>query len=374
VVSTACLFIVLGGTSYAALSITGKDVERETLTGANVKDRSLLRKDFKKGQLPRGRRGRTGPQGAPGSQGSQGPQGSPGPGGPGASPPTPAPIGRRLTITRSSGPPIVFPVLSSSFDGSQEGTSGGGGGGSSKASYEDLVLTKPPDASARELLDETIENTHFPAAKLEFSAPGSSSTSASIELGETFITNFASKGAGDSRTQSVSLKVGDPQNLTTSPPMLAWSAGAAALPVGTQKIGEMTITGLGGPIDLFSVDWGLKQTGTLGGGGGGTGKAAFGDLGIVKAVDASSPALLKAMKTGATFAKAEVRLLQPGSTNLSTRYTLTEAQVTDYRLTVGSTAPEALELGYRSIEQGVPGPAGSELKSCWDLLLNTDCG
>jgi type VI protein secretion system component Hcp len=371
VLSTACLFIVLGGTSYAALAVTGKDVKRETLTGANVKDGSLLRKDFKKGQLPRGRRGQSGAQGAPGSQGPQGP---PGPGGgTGAAPPAvaPAPVGQRLTITRSSGAPIVFPVLSSSFDGSMEGTSGGGSG-SSKAAYEDLVLTKPPDATAHELLEETIENTHFPAARLEFIAPGSGSASASIELGETFITNFANKGSGESRTQSVNLKVGDPQNLTTSPPKLTWAAGATGLPVGAQKVGEMTIAGLSGTIDLFSVDWGLKQTGTLGGGG--AGKAAFGDLAVVKAVDASSPALLKAMKLGTTFPKAEVRLLQPGSASLSTRYTLTEVQVTDYRLTVGSIAPEALKLGYRTIEQGVPGPGGTELKSCWDLLLNTDCG
>lgn len=244
-VSTTCLFIVLGGTSYAALKITGKDVKRETLTGANVKDGSLLRKDFRKGQLPRGHKGQSGAQGSPGTRGAPGPQGAPAPTGTAdQAPPAPVPIGQRLTINRLSGPPIVFPVLSSSFGGSQEGTTGGGGGGGSgKAAYEDLVVAKPPDASAGELLDEEVEGTHFPSAKLEYFAPGSSSASATIELGETFITDFANSGSGDARA-----------------------------------------------------------------------------------------------------------------------------------LTTGSGAPEALTLGYRSIEQGIPGPGGSELKSCWDLLLNTDCG
>jgi type VI protein secretion system component Hcp len=374
VVSTACLFIVLGGTSYAALRITGKNVKRETLTGANVKDGSLLRKDFKKGQLPRGRRGPSGAHGSPGPQGQQGSPGANGTTSPSPPAPAPVPLGQRLTISRSGGgEPIVLQVLSSSFDGKLAGTSGGGGGGG-KAVYEGLVVTTPAGASAHELLQAATKSTLFPSAKLELSAPGSSDVSASIELGETFITKFASAGSGDSRTQTVSLKVGDPANLTTNPPKLTWTPGAAGLPVGTQKVGEMTIAGLAGTIDLFAADWDYEQTGDLtAGGGGGVGKLVFEDLSVVKAVDASSPELLKAMKSGKTFAKAEVRLLQPGTANLSTRYTLTEAQITDYRLTVGTGAPEALGIGYRTIEQGVPGPAGSELKSCWDLALNSAC-
>ncbi|HEX6714141.1 MAG TPA: collagen-like protein [Thermoleophilaceae bacterium] len=81
VVSTLCLFIVLGGTSYAVVVITGKNVKDNSLTGKDIKDRSLLRKDFTAGQLPAGERGPAGPkgdQGAPGAQGSQGAQGEQG--------------------------------------------------------------------------------------------------------------------------------------------------------------------------------------------------------------------------------------------------------------------------------------------------------
>jgi hypothetical protein len=84
VVSTVCLFVILGGTSYAAVTITGKNVKQESLTGEDVKDGSLLRKDFKKGQLPAGEQGPAGAQGPVGAKGDPG------------TPPPPPPRGRRL--------------------------------------------------------------------------------------------------------------------------------------------------------------------------------------------------------------------------------------------------------------------------------------
>src|SRR6476619_4745688 len=85
VVATLALFIALGGSSYAAITITGKsvkdssltgrDVKNSSLTSSDIKDRSLLSKDFKAGQLPAGARGAQGPQGIAGPQGPQGPAG-----------------------------------------------------------------------------------------------------------------------------------------------------------------------------------------------------------------------------------------------------------------------------------------------------------
>lgn len=82
VVATLALFVALGGSSYAALSITGKDVKNNSLTTKDVKNNSLttkdvrnsslLGKDFRPGQLPRGPQGTTGPQGARGAQGAGG--------------------------------------------------------------------------------------------------------------------------------------------------------------------------------------------------------------------------------------------------------------------------------------------------------------
>jgi hypothetical protein len=75
VVSVIALFVALGGSSYAALTITGRNVRDSSLTTRDVKNRSLLGVDFKPGQLPAGPQGPQGPQGAQGPQGPQGLQG-----------------------------------------------------------------------------------------------------------------------------------------------------------------------------------------------------------------------------------------------------------------------------------------------------------
>ena len=51
VMSTLALFVALGGTSYAAVEITGRDVKNGSLTGADVKNRSLTGVDVKNRSL-----------------------------------------------------------------------------------------------------------------------------------------------------------------------------------------------------------------------------------------------------------------------------------------------------------------------------------
>jgi hypothetical protein len=90
-VATLALFLALGGSSYAALSVTGKNVKNSSLTGKDVKNSSLgtkdvkngalLAGDFKSGQLPQGAQGPQGPQGVQGLQGAQGDDGLQGPAG-----------------------------------------------------------------------------------------------------------------------------------------------------------------------------------------------------------------------------------------------------------------------------------------------------
>jgi hypothetical protein len=90
VVSTLCLFLVLGGGAFAAARITGRDIvngsvgsadlrnngvrgrdiRNGTIRSRDVKDKSLLSSDFSPGSLPAGAtgaRGATGPRGANGS-------------------------------------------------------------------------------------------------------------------------------------------------------------------------------------------------------------------------------------------------------------------------------------------------------------------
>jgi hypothetical protein len=89
VVSVLALFVALGGSSYAAIQVTGKNVKNSSLTGRDVKNsslttsdvrnRSLLAQDFKAGQLPAAPQGLPGPTGAKGEKGDQGIQGERGP-------------------------------------------------------------------------------------------------------------------------------------------------------------------------------------------------------------------------------------------------------------------------------------------------------
>ena len=58
VTATVALIVALGGTSYAAIKLP-----KNSVTSATVKDRSLLKKDFKTGQLPAGKTGKQGPPG-----------------------------------------------------------------------------------------------------------------------------------------------------------------------------------------------------------------------------------------------------------------------------------------------------------------------
>ena len=90
VMATAAMFIALGGTSYAAVKITGAEVRDGTLHRARRPQRlaerarrprtdvSLRAADIARGQIPSGPRG---PQGVAGQQGDKGDKGDKGPGG-----------------------------------------------------------------------------------------------------------------------------------------------------------------------------------------------------------------------------------------------------------------------------------------------------
>ena len=74
VVATLALFIALGGGAYAVTQLP-----KNSVTTVQVKNGSLLAKDFKAGQLPRGAKGPQGPQGDQGVRGFSGPTGPVGP-------------------------------------------------------------------------------------------------------------------------------------------------------------------------------------------------------------------------------------------------------------------------------------------------------
>jgi hypothetical protein len=73
VIALVALFFALGGTGYAVSKLP-----KNSVTSAQVKDYSLLKRDFKRGQVPRGPQGAQGAQGDPGAKGDKGDKGNQG--------------------------------------------------------------------------------------------------------------------------------------------------------------------------------------------------------------------------------------------------------------------------------------------------------
>jgi hypothetical protein len=81
VIATLALFIALGGSSYAAIKITGRNVTNGSLTGKDIKKRSVPLNRLTRA-LPAGRQGLKGDPGAKGDKGDKGDRGDVGPAGP----------------------------------------------------------------------------------------------------------------------------------------------------------------------------------------------------------------------------------------------------------------------------------------------------
>jgi hypothetical protein len=120
VTATLALVMALGGTSYAAVTITGAnikdrsvkqtDLASDSVTSAKVKNRTLLRADFKAGQL-------TGGAGAPGPQGAQGAQGPTGAKGEAGTPAT-----RLFAVVPANSPTLLAQSGVASFTHNGTGT------------------------------------------------------------------------------------------------------------------------------------------------------------------------------------------------------------------------------------------------------------
>jgi Collagen triple helix repeat (20 copies) len=125
------LFVVLSGTAYAASlprnSVGTAQLKRNAVTSAKVKPFSLLRSDFRRGQIPAGPQGPVGPrgpegppgargaEGATGARGAEGPRGPEGPQGPAGA----------TNVTVRQGPAAV--LTSSAMCNPGEVAVGGGG-------------------------------------------------------------------------------------------------------------------------------------------------------------------------------------------------------------------------------------------------------
>ena len=80
-VAYVALFAALGGSAYAAVTVTGKNIKDGTITGRDVKNSSLGTDKLSPSAVSSlaGRPGPAGPQGAQGDKGERGPAGAAGP-------------------------------------------------------------------------------------------------------------------------------------------------------------------------------------------------------------------------------------------------------------------------------------------------------
>ena len=130
VLSVIALSVALGGTGYAAIvlpanSVGTKQIKKNAVTTAKVKNRSLLAADFKAGQLPAGATGATGPTGATGATGATGPTGATGATGPKGDPGT---NGTNVVVRQSLSTPVAAAAIVSATAQCLPGERATGGG------------------------------------------------------------------------------------------------------------------------------------------------------------------------------------------------------------------------------------------------------
>jgi type VI protein secretion system component Hcp len=365
VASTLCLFILLGGSAYAAASIGGKDVRDGSLTSLDVKDHSLRAQDFKAGELPAGPAGPAGPTGPQGPKGDTGPAGDPGaPGRDAPTPPAPParqPAGRMLLAgVTGDGPGGSIGVRSLAWSNIvTPGAAGGGAGG--KTVFGDVVISKAPDRSSPLLFRRTATGEHSPSATVQLVAPGASAPYATYTFKDVVVKSFRIRGAGDERSEEVVLGF---SSLVAGSPAFAFDPTAPLAPVTAPRVGRMTVDGVPGSIDLTLDTWLIASAGDL---------PTVGPFTVSKPVDSRSAALFDRFRTGLHIKTVTVELLQPGSEDVYNTYVLTDVVLTGFDVAGDGRPLERIGLDAARIESTVPVPGGPAIRGCYDRKLAATC-
>ena len=362
VTSTACLFILLGGSAYAATAITGSDVRNGSLTGADIRDHSLQARDFKAGRLPQGPKGDPGPAGPKGDPGPAGPAGEPG-ATVKVSPPAAGrePVGRLvLPGIAGDGPQGAIEVRGLAWSNVRIGDPSAGGGAGGQVQWGDIVVAKAPDRSSPQIWKLAATGQQLATAKLELRAPGTQAPYATYSLKAVKVTRFSTLGSGDERRDEVALHF---DHALQPNPAFAFDA-AAPLPAASEpRVGRMTVEGIPGEAELVLDAWNIGQANPT----------LFGPFVVSKAIDAASPALLTRHASGQHIPKVTIKLLQPGSETVYSTYVLTDVVVSSLAVSGDARPLERLGLDAARVESTTPVPGGEPIRSCWDRKLNASC-
>ena len=258
VTSTACLFILLGGSAYAATAITGSDVRNGSLTSADVRDHTLLARDFKTEQLPRG------PQGDRDRPASRARQDRPAPRATRVRPARrvrPVPPARSARRPRAGSRPAA-----SSYPGSRAtarrarsrsaawpgrtcspATRRPGAAPRPRCSGATSWSRRPPIAAPRSSGSWPPPGSNWPRPGSSYSRPARNRPTPTYSLKAVNVASFSTLGSGEERRDEVALRF-DPAMQPN--PVFTFDA-AAPLPVPSEpRVGRMTVDGIPGEAAL----------------------------------------------------------------------------------------------------------------------------
>lgn len=142
----------------------------------------------------------------------------------------------------------------------------------------------------------------------------------------------------------------------------------------------LNLNGLEGQIELLTVSGGITSTGSVGGGGGGTGKAVATPYTLVKHVDASSPGFLVAVATGKHFETATISFNRERANGVQQYLkielsdVLVSSQVLNGSENHAGRDTELVTLSYAKAclayrPQVANGALGAEVKTCYNFSL-----
>ncbi|HZB75509.1 MAG TPA: type VI secretion system tube protein Hcp [Solirubrobacteraceae bacterium] len=356
VMSTACLFVVLGGSAYAAVSVTGKDVRNGSLTGADIRDHSLGAREFKRGAR------RAGPAGAPGPQGDPGRDGAPGAGVPAPPAVVQEPAGR-LTLAglAGTGPDGSIEVRSLAWSNVVSGYDVAGGGKVPAPVWGDITIAKAPDRASTELWKRTATGEHIASAELELLAPGATVPYATYVLSDVTVEGFSTQGSGDERQDTVQLGF---NTAIAANPAFTLDPSAPLPAPAEPRVGRMTVDGIPGATAIVLDAWNVTGAG---------GPAQFGPFLVSIPVGPASPELLERFAAGAHIKSVTIELLQPGSADVSSTYVLTDVVITALAVAGDARPLERIGFDAARIESTTPVPGGQAIRSCFDRKLLASC-
>lgn len=139
------------------------------------------------------------------------------------------------------------------------------------------------------------------------------------------------------------------------------ASSAAQQPVGTLFVEDVQAS----PSPIYGFGFGVTNITDPAGGGGGAGKANFGDISVTRTSDAASPVFFKNCVAGVHYKSVKIEVRSAGGGGTSASFTLRDAQIVGF---TNANGTESVSFSYSQIEVA----AGGQV-SCWNRVANAGC-